>query len=125
MASGGHLPIDQLDRHRRHGDRRRRRRPTIKVANNFFLTFETGSTTTLNGNLRLVNNNINIEAGATFSGAGAIVIPDGSHMVADNLADIGVLLDMQGASGPATPKASAGSNCSTISKRTRANCSSS
>jgi len=69
---------------------------TIQVTNNFFLTFETGSATTLNSNLRLVNNNINIEAGATFSGAGAIVVPDGSNMVADNLADVGVLLDMQG-----------------------------
>ena len=47
-----------------------------------------------------MNNNINIEAGATFSGAGALVVPDGSHMVADNLADIGVLLDMQGALRP-------------------------
>ena len=35
-------------------------------------------------------------------------------MVADNLANIGVLLDMQGASDPATPKGSAGSICSTI-----------
>ena len=28
------------------------------------------------------------------------MIPDGSHMVADNLANIGVLLDMQGAFRP-------------------------
>lgn len=73
---------------------------SIEVQNNFFLTFEAGSATTLNSNLRLFNNNINIEAGATFSGAGAIVVPDGSHMVADNLANIGVLLDMQGAFRP-------------------------
>ena len=64
------------------------------------MTFETGSTTTLGSNLQLVNNNINIEAGATFSGAGALIVPDGSHMVADNLADIGVLLDMQGGLRP-------------------------
>ncbi len=70
------------------------------MQNNSFLTFETGSTTTLGSNLQLVNNNINIEAGATFSGAGALVVPDGSHMVADNLADIAVLLDMQGAFRP-------------------------
>jgi hypothetical protein len=73
---------------------------TIKVENNFFLTFETGSATTLNANLRLENNNINIEQGATFSGPGALVIQDGSHLVADNLADIGVLVDMQGAFRP-------------------------
>jgi hypothetical protein len=72
----------------------------IKVENNFFLTFETGSSTTLNGNLRLENNNINIEQGATFAGGGALVIPDGSHVVADNLADIGVLLEMSGAFRP-------------------------
>jgi hypothetical protein len=73
---------------------------SIEVQNNAFLTFEMGSATTLNSNLRLVNNNINVETGATFGGAGAIVVPDGSHLVADNLADIGVLLDMQGAFRP-------------------------
>ena len=74
---------------------------TIKVANNFFLTFETGSTTTLNGDLTLINNNINIEQGAAFvNSGGALFVPDGSHMVADNLADIDVLLDMQGAFRP-------------------------
>jgi hypothetical protein len=73
---------------------------TIEVANNSFLTFETGSATTLGSNLQLVNNNVNIEAGATFSGAGALVVPDGSNLVADNLADIGVLLDIQGGFRP-------------------------
>jgi hypothetical protein len=73
---------------------------TIQVANNFFLTFETGSTTTLGGDLTLINNNINIEEGAVFSGAGALNIPDGSHIVADNQADIGVLLNMDGAFRP-------------------------
>lgn len=73
---------------------------TIQVQNNFFLTFEAGSNTMLNANLHLVNNNINIEAGATFGGAGALVIPDGSHLVADNLANIGTLLDMQGTFRP-------------------------
>jgi hypothetical protein len=73
---------------------------TIQVANNYFLTFETGSTTTLGGDLTLINNNINIEQGAVFSGAGALNIPDGSHMVADNQADIGVLLNMDGAFRP-------------------------
>lgn len=73
---------------------------TIKVQNNFFLTFETGSNTTLNADLRLQNNNINIEAGATFSGAGALVVPDGSHVVMDNLAQANVLLNVEGAFRP-------------------------
>ncbi len=73
---------------------------TIKVANNNFLTFEATSDTMLSGNLRLENNNINIESLATFTGSGALVIPDGSHLVVDNLANIGVLLDMQGTFRP-------------------------
>lgn len=73
---------------------------TIEVTNNFFLSFETGSTTTLNGDLELKNNNIIVDAGAQFSGLGALRVPDGSHMVADNGADIDVLLDMQGALRP-------------------------
>jgi hypothetical protein len=74
---------------------------TIQVTNNYFLTFETGSVTTLDGNLTLKNNNINIEQGAVFNnGSGALIIPDGSHMVADNQADIDVLLNMDGAFRP-------------------------
>jgi hypothetical protein len=65
-----------------------------------FLTFETGSTTTLNGNLKLVNNNINIKQGAVFTGAGAIIIPNGSHLVADNFASIGAYLQLEGAFRP-------------------------
>jgi hypothetical protein len=73
---------------------------TIEVANNFFLTFESTNVTTLGGNLTLKNNNINIEDGATFSGSGALKIPDGSHLVVDNNADVGVLLEMRGAFRP-------------------------
>jgi hypothetical protein len=73
---------------------------TIQVANNFFLTFETGSAVTLGGDVTLKNNNIIIEQGATFTGAGALIIADGSHMVADNQADIGTLLVMDGAFRP-------------------------
>jgi hypothetical protein len=73
---------------------------TIQVTNNFFLTFETGSATALGGDLTLINNNINIEQGATFSGPGALRIPDGSHMVADNQAEIDSLLIMEGAFRP-------------------------
>jgi hypothetical protein len=72
----------------------------IKVEVNRFLTFESTSSTTLNGNLVLENNNINIEMGAAFSGPGAVVIPDGSHLVADHGANIGALLDMQGTFRP-------------------------
>ncbi|GMU23122.1 MAG: hypothetical protein AMXMBFR13_32050 [Phycisphaerae bacterium] len=73
---------------------------TIEVQNNFFLTFEAGSSTTLDSNLRLMNNNINVEAGTTFAGGGALVVPEGSHLVADHLANIGVLLDMRGSFRP-------------------------
>ncbi|HYO23374.1 MAG TPA: hypothetical protein VEQ85_00335, partial [Lacipirellulaceae bacterium] len=73
---------------------------TIQVTNNFFLTFESTSVATLNGNLTLKNNNINIDDGATFSGTGALKIPDGSHLVVDNQADVGVLLEMRGAFRP-------------------------
>jgi hypothetical protein len=73
---------------------------TIKVRNNTFLTFAGGSTITLNGNLRLENNNINVEDLANFSGTGALKVVDGSHMVIDNNADVGVLLEMHGALRP-------------------------
>ena len=73
---------------------------TIEVANNFFLTFESTNVTTLGGNLTLKNNNINIDDGAAFSGSGALKIPDGSHLVVDNNADVGVLLEMRGAFRP-------------------------
>ena len=54
---------------------------TIKVRNNTFLSFRSGSTTTLNGNLRLLNNNIGFDVGASFSGTGALIIDDDSHAV--------------------------------------------
>jgi hypothetical protein len=74
---------------------------TIEVENNSFLSFESGSNTTLNGNLTLKNNNITIEQGAVFvNGGGALIVPDGSNLVAENLADIDVLLDMQGGFRP-------------------------
>ncbi|QDT71270.1 beta strand repeat-containing protein [Lacipirellula limnantheis] len=73
---------------------------TIQVQNNTFLTFETGSATTLNGNLRAVNNNISIEAGATFAGTGALVFPDGSHFILDNGANVNVLVANDGTFRP-------------------------
>ena len=73
---------------------------TIQVANNSFLEFKSTSVTTLGSNLQLLNNNIIIEAGATFSGGGALIVPDGSNVVADNLADVGVLLQMDGGLRP-------------------------
>jgi hypothetical protein len=73
---------------------------TIEVQVNRFLTLQSTSTTTLAGNLRLVSNNAIIEAGAAFSGAGALVIPDNSHLIADANAEINVLLDNQGVFRP-------------------------
>ena len=73
---------------------------TIKSGNADFLTFEAPSTTTLNGNLRLQSPNGKIEAGATFSGTGALIVPDGSALVADPGANIGVLLVNQGRFDP-------------------------
>lgn len=77
----------------------------IKVTNNFFLTFETGSSTTLNANLELQNNNIIVEAGATFAGVGALRIAPGSHAVAQPNADINVLLYNQGNFRPCNSEA--------------------
>ena len=57
---------------------------TIDIQVNRFLTLESTSVTTLNGNLRLVSNNANIKAGATFSGTGALIVPDNSHLIADS-----------------------------------------
>jgi hypothetical protein len=74
---------------------------TIEVEINRFLNFNATSSTTLNGNLRLVNNNIGIAAGATFLGVGSLVIPEGSHLAPDAGADIGVLVDNQGTIRPA------------------------
>jgi hypothetical protein len=74
---------------------------TIELQMNRFLVFEPTSVTTLGANLRLVNNNIIIEAGATFSGSGALIIPDGSHMVINDGANINALLDLKGALRPA------------------------
>jgi hypothetical protein len=73
---------------------------TIKVKENFFLTFEPTSTTTLNANLVLQNNNINIESGATFSGTGALVIDEPSHAVLDNGVNINALFVNEGALRP-------------------------
>jgi hypothetical protein len=73
---------------------------TIEVQLNRFLVFESTSSTTLDANLRLVSNNANIDAGATFSGTGALIIPDNSHLVADPNANINVLLDNQGTFRP-------------------------
>jgi hypothetical protein len=70
---------------------------TIKVKDNVFLSFEPTSATTLNSNLVLQNNNIIIESGATFSGAGALVIDEPSHSVLENGANVNVLLVNEGA----------------------------
>jgi hypothetical protein len=73
---------------------------TIKVKENVFLSFEPTSTTTLNSNLVLQNNNIIIESGATFSGTGALIIDEPSHSVLENGANVNVLLVNEGAIRP-------------------------
>ncbi|MEZ6190611.1 MAG: PEP-CTERM sorting domain-containing protein [Phycisphaerales bacterium] len=73
----------------------------IIVEINRFLTFESSSSTTLNGDLTLHNNNIGIDAGATFSGPGALIVAENSHLVTDPSIGIGVLLDNQGTLRPA------------------------
>jgi hypothetical protein len=65
------------------------------------LTFESTSVTTLDQDLRLENNNINIDMGATFSGTGALVIPDGSHLIVDSGANVNVLVENRGTIRPA------------------------
>lgn len=74
---------------------------TIEVTNNFFLDFQAGSVVTLNQNLAARNNNILIRSGATFSGSGALSIPDGSHLVMYAGSNANVLLDLAGALRPA------------------------
>ncbi|MGL4512148.1 MAG: beta strand repeat-containing protein [Lacipirellulaceae bacterium] len=73
---------------------------TIKVQNNRFLTFEPTSATTLNANLVLQNNNVIIDAGATFGGTGALVIDEPSFAVIDNGATVNVLVVNEGALRP-------------------------
>ncbi len=73
---------------------------TIKVANNFFFTFQSTSATTLNRDLILQNNNINIEAGATLSGTGALTIPPASHLILKPNAVANVLLNLAGTFRP-------------------------
>jgi hypothetical protein len=74
---------------------------TLKVQVNRFLTLQSTSASTLNANLRLESNNAEIEAGATFSGAGAVIVPQNSHLVADANANINTLLDNEGTIRPA------------------------
>ncbi|MEK7950999.1 beta strand repeat-containing protein [Luteolibacter soli] len=73
---------------------------TIQVQVNRFLDFKTGSNTTLNQNLTLLGNNISIEAGAIFSGNGAIVLPAGNHLILEAGENANVLLDMRGSFRP-------------------------
>jgi len=72
---------------------------TIKVSTGT-LTLQPTSVTTLNGNLRL-DGSSRINPGATFSGAGSLIIPSGKAAVADATATIGVILDNRGTFRPA------------------------
>ena len=73
---------------------------TINVQVNRFLTIHSTSTVSLGSNLKLVTNNGEIQAGATFSGAGAIIVPVGSHLITDSGANINTLLDIEGTLRP-------------------------
>jgi hypothetical protein len=65
---------------------------TIKVQVNRFLTIGSTSVVTLGSNLNLMTNNGSIEAGATFNGAGAVIVPTGSHLITEPNANINTLL---------------------------------
>jgi hypothetical protein len=73
---------------------------TINVQVNRFLTIGSTSTVTLGSNLRLVTNNGAIEAGATFSGAGAVIVPAGSHLIPEANVVINTLLVNEGTIRP-------------------------
>jgi hypothetical protein len=73
---------------------------TLKVQVNRFLDIKSTSTLNLNGDLRLESNNGHIEAGATFNGNGAIIVPEGSHLVPEANANLNVLLRNEGAIRP-------------------------
>lgn len=73
---------------------------TINVQVNRFLTIGSTSTVNLGSNLRLVTNNGAIEAGAVFSGAGAVIVPAGSHLIPEAGANINALLVNQGTVRP-------------------------
>ncbi len=60
------------------------------------MTFEPTSVTMLDADLRLVSNFARINAGATFSGTGAIVIPSQSEVSIDANANINVLVVNEG-----------------------------
>jgi hypothetical protein len=73
---------------------------TINVQVNRFLTIHSTSTVSLGSNLKLVTNNGEIQAGATFSGTGALIVPAGSHLITDSGANINTLLDIEGTLRP-------------------------
>lgn len=73
---------------------------TLKPGNSTFVTFEAGSSTTLNGNLQLDSIDGEIEAGATFSGSGALIIPELSHVTLEPNANANVLVINDGTLQP-------------------------
>ena len=73
---------------------------TINVQVNRFLTIKSTSTVSLGSNLQLVTNNGEIQAGATFSGAGAVIVPAGSHLIPDAGSNINTLLVNEGTVRP-------------------------
>ncbi|MFT3784574.1 MAG: PEP-CTERM sorting domain-containing protein [Tepidisphaeraceae bacterium] len=73
---------------------------TITVQVNRFLTLGSTSVNTLGSNLRLVTNNGSIEAGASFSGSGAVIVPASSHLILEPNANVNTLLAVDGTLRP-------------------------
>lgn len=69
---------------------------TIMLQADKALNFQSTSQTALNGNLKLESNNARIAAGATFSGAGSLIVTEESHLVLDDNATIGAKLSNEG-----------------------------
>jgi hypothetical protein len=63
------------------------------------VVFETGSSTTLTGDLRLANTATRVEAGALFAGAGELINDSGSQLFLDDGAIAGVQVTNQGLVG--------------------------
>lgn len=80
----------------------------IDIGNDAALTFASGSSTTLNADLRVANGRTRVSSGATFGGVGKLVIPADRELVIDADATIaaGVIVDGRllpgGSNGTAT-----------------------
>jgi len=69
---------------------------TLESGAGGFVAFQSGSATTLGGDLRLQTGAVFIYTGASFSGNGALLVPENSIVTVAAGADIGVLLHNRG-----------------------------